>query len=269
MSSSYPPADTFRRSARLRSEADYEAMYRRSIDDSEAFWREQAERLHWFAPFDRVRDVSYDPNDIHIKWYVGGKTNACYNALDRHVEDGLGERTAFIVEPDAPEGEVRRLSYADVHREVQRLANVLKDLGVEKGDRVTIYLPMIPEAVYSLLACARIGAVFSVVFAGFSPDSLSNRILDGESDFVITADTGRRGGRTVALKANVDTAVARAEAEGQAVRHVLVVRHTSDEVEWDAGRDVWLQVDGGISRDTVAEAVSLAGNSGRGLGAVR
>jgi len=240
MSDRYPPSDVFRRHARLGSEAEYDAMYRRSLDDSEGFWREQAGRIAWFSPFDRVRDVAFDAHDVHINWYLGGTTNACYNAVDRHVENGRGDRTAFIVEPDEPAEEARRISYAEVHAAVQRWANVLKALGVQRGDRITIYLPMIPEAAYAMLACARLGAIFSVVFAGFSPDSLADRILDGESDFVVTADEGRRGGKRVALKANVDAALRRAEAEGQAVRHVLVVRNTGGAVEWRDGRDVWL-----------------------------
>ena len=240
MSPPYPPPQAFRAAAHLGSEADYDALYRRSIEDNEGFWREQAERIDWFEPFGRVRDVSYEPNDVHIRWYLGGKTNACHNAVDRHVANGLGGRTALIVEPDEPGEDARHLSYADVHTAVQRLASALKDHGVRKGDRVTIYLPMIPEAVFTMLACARIGAVFSVVFAGFSPDALADRILDGESDLVVTADEGRRGGKRVALKANVDAAVARTEAQGQTVRHVLVVQNTGAEVDWIDGRDVWL-----------------------------
>ncbi|NNF57254.1 MAG: acetate--CoA ligase [Rhodothermaceae bacterium] len=236
----YPPSDAFRAKAYLDSEEAYETMYRRSIDDNEGFWREQAERIAWFTPFDRVRDVSYEPSDIHIRWYLGGTTNACYNAVDRHVENGRGDRTALIVEPDEPDEDARRLSYADVHAAVQRMANVLKTLGVQKGDRVTIYLPMIPEAAYAMLACARIGAIFSVVFAGFSPDALADRILDCSSDFVITADEGRRGGKRVALKANVDAAVERVEAADSEVRHVLVVQNTAGPVDWHAERDVWV-----------------------------
>ncbi len=234
----YPPSDAFRQNALLGSEADYAAMYRRSIDDNEAFWREQAERIDWFEPFDTVRDVSFDERDIYIRWYLGGKTNACHNAIDRHVEHGLGDRTALIFEPDEPSDAARHISYAEVHTAVQRFANVLKNHGVKKGDRVTIYLPMIPEAAYAMLACARIGAIFSVVFAGFSPDSLADRILDGESDFVITADEGRRGGKRVALKANVDAAVERAEAQSQTVRHVLVVKNTGSDIDWHE-RDAW------------------------------
>ncbi|MEM6286270.1 MAG: acetate--CoA ligase [Bacteroidota bacterium] len=232
-----PPAD-FSARAHVPSRDAYEALYRRSVDDNEGFWREQAARVSWFSPFDTVKDVSYDPSDVHIRWYAGGTLNACHNALDRHVEAGKGAKTALIFEPDEPGEDARHVSYADALAAVQTMANALKDLGVAKGDRVTIYLPMIPEAAYAMLACARIGAVFSVVFAGFSPEALAGRITDAESDFVITADQGRRGGRTVALKANVDEAVVRAERGGQAVRHVLVVENTGGNVQWH-DRDVW------------------------------
>ncbi len=235
----YAPSDAFRAHAGVASREAYDRLYRQSVDDNEGFWREQANRLDWYAPFDRVKDVSFSPPDVHIRWYGGGKLNACYNALDRHVEAGKGDKTALIFEPDSPDAEARRISYADLHAEVQRFASVLKNLGVRRGDRVTIYLPMIPEAAVAMLACARIGAVFSVVFAGFSPEALSGRIVDAQSDFVITADQGRRSGRTVALKANVDEAVHRAEAHGQRVRHVLVVRNTEGNIQWDAARDVW------------------------------
>jgi acetyl-CoA synthetase len=236
MQDAFTPPQDFAARAHVGSLDAYRRRYRASVEDPEAFWRDQAERIHWFRPFDQVRDVSYDPHDVHIRWYVGGKTNACYNAVDRHVEAGHGDRVAFIFEPDEPSEDARRITYADLRREVSRLANVLKARGVQKGDRVTIYLPMIPEAVYAMLACARIGAVHSVVFAGFSPDSLVSRILDGGSDFVITADEGRRGGRRVALKENVD----RALEQTPGVRHVLVVRNTGADVAWDDAKDVWL-----------------------------
>ena len=235
MSEVFAPSAAFSSRAFVSSMEEYEAMYRRSIDDNEGFWREQAERIHWFEPFHTVKDVSFASDDVHIRWYLGGKTNACFNAVDRHVEAGKGARTALIFEPDDPRDEARYISYGEVHSAVQRFANILKDHGVKKGGRVTIYLPMIPEAAYAMLACARIGAIFSVVFAGFSPDSLSGRILDCASDFVITADEGKRGGKRVALKANVDVALKKCPD----VRHVLVVRNTGTDVDWDASRDVW------------------------------
>ena len=246
MSESVPVPDAFA-AATLVDRARYEADYARSVEDPEAFWAEQAERLDWFAPFDTVRDVSYgpaegpvEPDDVWIRWYTGGTLNACHNALDRHVQRGLGERRALLFEPDEPDGERQEITYAELLARVQRFASVLTELGVQRGDRVTVYLPMIPEAAVCMLACARIGAVFSVVFAGFSPEALAGRITDAASDFVVTADQGRRGGRTVALKANVDEAVARAERAGQPVRHVLTVRNTGGNIQWHDGRDVWL-----------------------------
>ncbi|MEP0547511.1 MAG: acetate--CoA ligase [Rhodothermales bacterium] len=233
---SYPPPADFQRRAHIGSAEAYEKQYRRSVEDNEGFWAEQAERIDWFAPFDSVKDVSFDADDVHVRWYVGGKTNACYNALDRHVEAGRGDRTAFIFEPDDPDDASRRISYAEARDAVARFANVLKAKGVTRGDRVTLYLPMIPEAAYAMLACARIGAVFSVVFAGFSPEALAGRINDAESDFVITADQGRRAGSTVALKANVDAALKNAPG----VRHVLVIRNTGGNITWSENRDVWL-----------------------------
>ena len=232
----YPPPADFQQRARVRSAEDYEAMYRRSLEDNEGFWREQAERIDWFEPFETVKDVAFGSEETHIRWYVGGTTNACHNALDRHVEAGRGGRTALIFEPDEPTDEARRISYAEALDAVKRFANVLRAEGVEKGDRVTLYLPMIPEAAYAMLACARIGAVFSVVFAGFSPEALAGRIKDAESDFVITADQGQRAGTTIALKASVDEALRRASG----VRRVLVVRNTGGNVPWTDGRDVWL-----------------------------
>ena len=228
-----PPAD-FRERARIGSMADYKAMHRRSIHNNEAFWREQAERLDWFQPFKTVRNVSYASEDVSIAWYEGGQLNACYNAVDRHLETRR-DRTAIIYEADDPEADGRRITYGQLHEDVCRFANVLKKHGVKKGDRVTIYLPMIPEAAYAMLACARLGAIHSVVFAGFSPDSLADRILDCESDFLITADEGMRGGRPVPLKKNADKALERCPG----VETVLVVKRTGGDVGWTDGRDVW------------------------------
>jgi len=230
-----PPAD-FQRRAHVASEEEYERMYRRSVEDNEAFWREQADRIYWFSPFETVKDVSFGSDDVHIRWYTGGTTNACYNALDRHVEAGRGDRTALIFEPDDPDGEARHISYAEARDAVARFANVLRAHSVKRGDRVTLYLPMIPEAAYAMLACARIGAVFSVVFAGFSPEALAGRINDAESDFVITADQSNRAGTTIALKANVDDALKQAPG----VRRVLVVENTGGNITWNDDRDVWL-----------------------------
>jgi acetyl-CoA synthetase len=232
----YPPSEAFKKDAHVASMEEYEAMYRRSIDDPEGFWEEQADRIDWFEPFDTVRDVSYEPRNVDINWYEGGVTNACYNAVDRHLDE-RADQTALIFEPDDPDEEdPEHITYRQLHERVSRFANVLKKHGVEKGDRVTIYLPMIPEAAYAMLACARIGAPHSVVFAGFSPDSLADRILDCESTFLITADEGRRGGGRVPLKENADEALERCPD----VDTVLTVRHTGADVGWTDGRDVWL-----------------------------
>ena len=223
MSDVFGPSDATSDRAHIGSMAEYDAMYKRSIEDAEGFWREQAARVDWFEPFETVKDTVYSADEVRIRWYQGGVLNACYNAVDRHVEAGRGSKTALLFEPDEPDGDARAISYADLHREVQRFANALLGLEVAQGDRVTIYLPMIPEAAIAMLACARIGAVFSVVFAGFSPDAIAGRLVDAESDVVITADEGRRAGKRVPLKANVDAAVERAEAAGQSIRRVLVV----------------------------------------------
>lgn len=235
MSEVFAQPNRVRERAFVSSMEDYDAMYTRSVEDNEGFWREQGKRIDWFEPFHTAKDVSYASSNVHVRWYLGGKTNACYNAVDRHVETGKGNKTALIFEPDDPADHAKQISYGEVHEAVQRFSNVLKDHGVSKGDRVTIYLPMIPEAAYAMLACARIGAIFSVVFAGFSPDSLSGRILDCASDFVITADEGKRGGKRVKLKENVDAALTNCPD----VRHVLVVRNTGADIAWDDSRDVW------------------------------
>ena len=235
----YAPSDAFAARARVTPE-QYAETYRRSVDDNDGFWREQAARIDWVTPPTEIKDVRFGPDDTHIRWYADGVLNACHNAVDRHVLAGNGDRTALIFEPDDPATDARRISYAEVHARVQRLANVLKGMGVRRGDRVTVYLPMIPEAAVTMLACARLGAVFSVIFAGFSPEAIAGRLVDAESDVVVTADQGRRGGRTVALKANVDEAVKRAAERGQAVRKVLVVQNTGGNVPWTDGRDVWL-----------------------------
>ena len=239
----FPPPSAFSDAA-LVTPAAYAETYRQSVEDPDGFWREQAGRIDWVTEPTEVRDVRFGPDDTHIRWYADGRLNACHNAVDRWVEVGLGDRTAFWFEPDDPDADGARqrraISYAEVHREVQRMANVLKGAGVQTGDRVTVYLPMIPEAAYTMLACARIGAVFSVIFAGFSPESIAGRLVDAASDVVVTADQGRRGGRTTALKANVDQAVQKAAERGQTVRTVLVVRNTGGNVLWDDDRDVWV-----------------------------
>ena len=230
----YPVQEEFREGAHVQSMEEYRKLYQRSIEDPEGFWAEQAQRIDWFTPFTRVKRVSYDADNVSIRWFEGGKTNACYNCLDRHLAE-RGGQTALVFEPDDPEDKVELISYWSLHNEVCRLANALKDLGVRKGDRVTIYLPMIPSAAAAMLACARIGAIHSVVFAGFSPDALADRILDCDSEFVITADEGVRGGRRVPLKANTDKALKRCPD----VKNLLVVRRTGSSIDWTPGRDIW------------------------------
>ena len=169
----------------------YAAMYARSIDDSDGFWLEQAQRLDWIEAPTKAGDWSFDP--VAIEWFADGKLNICHNAVDRHVAAGHGDRIALIFEPDDPHGEVRRITYTQLQSEVVRMANTLRKMGVAKGDRVTIYMPMIPEGAYAMLACARIGAVHSVIFGGFSPEAIAGRIEDCASDWVICADEGLRG----------------------------------------------------------------------------
>jgi acetyl-CoA synthetase len=214
--------------------AGYKSLYAQSISDNEGFWREHGKRIEWFKPYSKVKDVSYAPGSVSIKWYEDGTTNVAYNCIDRHLPR-RAKQTAILWEGDDP-GESRKISYGELHREVGRFANVLKAHGVEKGDRVTIYLPMIPEAAFAMLACARIGAVHSIVFAGFSPDSLANRVEDCASKLVITADEGLRGGRTVPLKRNVDAADAKVSG---GIKTVLVVRRTGADVTMRPGRDFW------------------------------
>ena len=213
-------------------DAKYQEMYKRSIDDPEGFWGEQAEEfLDWFKKWDKVMDYDYHKADI--KFFQGGKLNVSYNCLDRHL-DSRGDQVAIIWEGDDPATD-KKITYRELHAEVCRFANALKALGVEKGDRVCIYLPMIPEAAVSMLACARIGAVHSIVFGGFSPDSLRDRINDSECKVIITADEGRRGGRTVPLKANADEACEKTPS----IAHMVVVRCTGGDASWRDGRDVW------------------------------
>ncbi len=214
----------------------YAAMYRRSVADPEGFWAEQAERfVTWSEKWDQISDYSFDADNLYIKWFAGGKLNVAYNCLDRHL-DTRGDQVAIVWEGDDP-AQDRKLTYRELHREVCKLGNVLKSRGVGKGDRVCIYMPMIPEAAVAMLACARIGAVHSVVFGGFSPDSLRDRILDADCRTLITADEGIRGGRPVPLKQNADTAL----AECPNVSTVVVVKRTGGTIDWTDGRDIWYQ----------------------------
>jgi acetyl-CoA synthetase len=214
----------------------YAAMYADSINDQLGFWREQGRRLEWYVPYRSVKDVSFDADDLHIRWYHDGTLNASVNCLDRHLAT-RATQTAIIWEGDDPR-QSRRVTYAELHEMVCRLANVLESLGVKKGDRVCIYLPMIVEAAVAMLASARIGAVHSVVFGGFAPHSVADRINDCGATMVITADEGVRGGKKIPLKANVDAALASAPT----VKHVIVVKHTGGAVTMNSPRDVWYHV---------------------------
>jgi acetyl-CoA synthetase len=214
-------------------EARYNDMYARSIKDPDGFWAEQAKRIDWSKPFTKVKNASFAPDNVSIKWFEDGKLNVAYNCIDRHLAK-RGEQTAIIWEGDDPNTD-KKLTYRELHAEVCRFANVLKARGVKKGDRVTIYMPMIPEAAISMLACTRIGAVHSVVFGGFSPESLAGRIEDCKSTVVVTADEGVRGGRKIPLKANTDAAADKAGG----VTSIIVVRHTGEKVNMKPGRDVY------------------------------
>jgi acetyl-CoA synthetase len=213
----------------------YEAMYRESIENPDAFWTTHGDRIDWYKPFTIVKNTSFGPGEVSIRWFEDGTTNAAYNCIDRHL-DTRGDQVAIIWEGDDP-SESKKITYRQLHDEVCRWANVLRNRNVEKGDRVTIYLPMIPEAAYAMLACARLGAIHSVVFGGFSPDSIAGRVEGCGSKTIITADEGLRGGRKVPLKANVDAAIARLGPD--AVDHVIVVRRTGGNVAMEAGRDVY------------------------------
>jgi acetyl-CoA synthetase len=217
------PPEQFAKSARIGELKKYRALYDRSISDSDGFWAEQAGRLSWFKKWDKVS--RWDFNSAKIEWFVGGKLNASYNCLDRHVSGPRKNKAALVWEGDSPD-ESRILTYQELHREVCKFANALKKLGTKRGDRVTIYLPMVPELPIAMLACARIGAIHSVVFGGFSAESLKNRIQDCGSELVITADGGFRGAKLIPLKATTDAAV----AECPTVRQVVVLKRTGKEV---------------------------------------
>jgi acetyl-CoA synthetase len=229
----YPVSKEWAKRAHV-DDASYQAMYAASVNDPEAFWREHGKRIDWFKPYTKVKNTSYKPGKVKIAWFEDGITNVAYNCIDRHLAK-RADQVAIIWEGDDP-GVSRKITYRELHGEVCRFANVLRLHGVKKGDAVTIYLPMIPEAAYAMLACARIGAVHSIVFGGFSPDSLSNRIEDCDSKVVITADEGLRGGKGVHLKKNVD--VADPKVKG-GIKKVIVVKHTGADIAMHPGRDVW------------------------------
>ena len=236
MSSSdvYKSKDWIIEKAFIKNDA-YKAMYEQSISKPDEFWFEQGQRLDWFTPYTKVRDYSYEKDDLYIKWYEDGELNASYNCLDRHIEKNA-DKIAVIWEGDDPSNS-RKITYQELLTEVCKFSNGLKSLGVKKGDRVTIYMPMIPEAAIAMLSCARIGAVHSVVFGGFSPEALAGRLEDCDSKYIITADEGVRGGKTIPLKENVDKAISRIED----FKKCVVVKRTGNAINWDSSIDHWYE----------------------------
>ncbi|QUJ77215.1 acetate--CoA ligase [Sulfitobacter albidus] len=228
----YPPSDDMAACAHVDA-SRYDAMYAASLNDADAFWAEQAGRIDWIKKPTQIKDVDFTLGNVSINWYADGQLNVSANCIDRHLET-RGDQTAIIWEPDSPDEAAQHISYRDLHAGTCKMANILRDLGVGKGDRVIIYLPMIPEAAYAMLACARIGAIHSIVFAGFSPDALAARVQGSDAKVVITADEAPRGGRNTPLKANADKALANCDASVKC----LTVRRTGGDVAWDDARDV-------------------------------
>ncbi|MFQ6551831.1 acetate--CoA ligase [Aestuariibius insulae] len=246
----YPPSDAFASTAHIDA-ATYEEMYAASIEDPEGFWGEHGKRIDWIKPYSIVKNTNFDFGNVSIKWYEDGTLNVAANCIDRHLE-ARGDQTAIIWEPDDPTEDALHISYRDLHREVCEMANVLKALGVGKGDRVVLYLPMIPEAAYAMLACARIGAIHSIVFAGFSADALGARINGCDAKVVITADGAPRGGRVTNLKDNVNQALLNVIHTCQS----LVVRRTGQQVAWRSETDHWLhEMKETVSDDCPAEEI--------------
>ncbi len=215
------------------NQSSYEAKYKESINNNEKFWADEGKRIHWFKPYTKIKEVIYSTKKVSIKWFYDGTTNVSYNCIDRHLPK-RAKQTAIIFEGDDPK-ESKNITYQELSDEVCKLANGLKEIGVKKGDRVTIYMPMVPEGVYAMLACTRIGAIHSVVFGGFSPDSIVNRILDCKSEFVITADEGLRGQKVIPLKKNIDEALKKCPN----VKKCIVLKRTGGNVPFDTKRDVW------------------------------
>ena len=230
----FQPSDALAKNAHIDADS-YQALYAESIADPNAFWAKHGNRIDWIRPYSQVSDVSYDAKNLHINWFADGSLNAAANCLDRHLAE-RGDQTAIIWEGDEPDQQ-RHISYKELHEDVCKFANVLKANGAKKGDRITVYMPMIPEAAIAMLACVRIGAVHSVVFGGFSPDALAGRIQDCESNMVITADEGVRGGRPIPLKSNTDAALKSCPD----CTTVIVVKRTGGAIDWVEGRDVWYE----------------------------
>lgn len=244
------PVDAETKARALIDEDSYKKIYARSVEDNEAYWAEQAARIDWIKPFSKVKDVSFAKDDLHIRWFEDGTLNVCYNCVDRHLESKADD-VAIIWEGDDPDRDLS-ITYRELHERVCKFANSLKALGARRGDRITIYMPMIPEAAVAMLACARIGAVHSVVFGGFSPEALAGRIRDCESNIVITADEGRRGGKKIPLKANVDAAAEHADVT--TLEKILVVKNTGADIHWVAGRDAWLhELEASVDADCPCE----------------
>ncbi len=237
-----PVFENFKDSAHLTKDK-YEETYKFALDNPEAFWEKEGKRINWINPYTRVKDVTWSNNDVNIKWFYDGTLNASYNCIDRHLLD-KSDQIAIIWEGDDP-NESKKITYKELHQKVSKFANMMKHFGVQKGDRVTIYMPMIPEAAYAMLACSRIGAIHSVVFGGFSPDALAGRILDCDSKFLITADEGIRGGKIVPLKVNSDKALEQCPD----IKNVFVVKRTGGDIEMKEDRDLWYH-----------EAVELVGD---------
>ena len=237
-----PVFENFKDSAHLTKDK-YEEAYKFALDNPEAFWEKEGKRINWINPYTKVKDVTWSNKDVNIKWFYDGTLNASYNCIDRHLLD-KSDQIAIIWEGDDP-NESKKITYKELHKKVSKFANMMKHFGVQKGDRVTIYMPMIPEAAYAMLACSRIGAIHSVVFGGFSPDALAGRILDCDSKFLVTADEGIRGGKIVPLKANSDKALEKCPD----IKNVFVVKRTGGDIEMKEDRDVWYH-----------EAVELVGD---------
>jgi len=250
-SSNYPPSSEVAAKAHIDA-AKYEEMYAASINDPEAFWGEHGKRIDWIKPYTKVKNTNYDFGSVSINWYEDGTLNIAANCIDRHLAT-RGDQTAIIWEPDSPDDEALHITYKQLHEEVSRFGNVLRDMGVSKGDRVVLYLPMIPQAAYAMLACARIGAIHSVVFAGFSPDALAARVNGCDAKVVITADEAPRGGRNTPLKTNADKAFAKVDGDAK----MLVVRRTGGDVPMQDGRDFWLdELEANVSADCPPEEMN-------------